>query len=393
MNYGLQIAAVAKTSLQSMGHRWRLAASTVVGVALVVIVLLGFLAMSEGFRRTLEETGSDRVALLVSDGANAEPMSWVEPQQALLASELQGVRTDAGSPMISAEVYQGISLPDASGEEKTLGLRGMDTKGLAIRPGLDVIEGRPFAAGARELLVGEIAIAQHPQLAVGNTVAIAGAQWTVVGAFSAQSGLHGAEIWTDAQSLKDVYGTGTGYNAVRMALASGFTAADLQAAVKRDPRLTDLEVVGEDEFYSAQAQGIVKIIELIGWPIAIIMAVGAIAAAINTMYNSVEAQTREIATLRALGFGGMPVFIAVMAEAFVLVLVGGVIGAMAATALFQGLEGTTMSSSHSLMTFKFAVSGQSIVQAIVLATIVGLIGGLFPAMHAARKPILDGLKE
>lgn len=393
MNIVSQIIAVARCSLQSLGYRWRLAASTIVGVALVVMVLLGFLSMSEGFRRTLEETGSDHVALLVSKGANAEPGSWIEPSQAVLARELPGVRQDAGVPMVSAEVFQGISLPDQSGEEATLGLRGIDNHGIAIRPDLTVTKGRVFAPGARELLVGEAALASHPQLGVGQTVAIGGARWRVVGQFSAKAGLHGSEIWTDSQSLKDVYSMGPGFNAVRMALASGATAASLQATISRDPRLARLEVVSEDAFYSAQAQGVVKIIELIGWPIAIIMAVGAIAAAVNTMYNSVEAQTRDIATLRALGFGSLPVFMAVMVEAAVLVLVGGSIGALAAFLLFQGLEGSTMSSSQSQMTFKFAVSGRAVVQAIVLATIVGLIGGLFPALHAARKPVLDGLRE
>jgi putative ABC transport system permease protein len=393
MNIISQIVAVARCSLQSLGYRWRLAASTIIGVALVVMVLLGFLSMSEGFRRTLDETGSDRVALLVSKGSNAEPSSWIEASQATLARELPGVRQDAGVPMVSAEVFQSISLPDQSGEEATLGLRGIDSHGIGIRPELTVTSGRVFAPGARELLVGEAAVANHPQLAVGRTVSIGGARWRVVGIFATGAGLHGSEIWTDSQSLKDVYGLQAGFNVVRIALASGVAAADLQTAIVSEPRLAKLEVVSEDSFYSAQAQGVVKIIELIGWPIAIIMAVGAVAAAVNTMYNSVEAQTRDIATLRAIGFGSLPVFVAVMAEAAVLVLLGGCIGALAAFLLFEGLEGSTMSTSQSQMTFKFAVSGMAVVQAIALAMFVGLIGGLFPALHAARKPVLDGLRE
>lgn len=393
MNFGSQILAVVRSSLQSLSFRWRLAVSTLVGVALVVMVLLGFLAMSEGFRKTLEETGSDRVALLVTEGANAEAFSLIEASQVVLARELDGIRMDAGKPMVSAEVYQSISLADGAGKDVTLGLRGMDSEGLRIRPSLVITQGRAFSEGARELLVGEAAIARQPQLAVGNSVSIAGAKWQVVGSFSAGSSLYGAELWTDSQSLKSVYGMDTHFNTVRLALASGVTPQDLQALLDQDPRMADVDAIGEAEFFSAQAQGVVKIIEFIGWPIAVIMAVGAIAAAINTMYNSVEAQSREIATLRALGFGRLPIFIAVMAEAAVLVLLGGVLGSLAAFVLFEGLEGSTLSGSQAQVTFKFALSAASVVQAIVLAAVIGLFGGLLPALHAARKPVLDGLRE
>lgn len=393
MNFTSQIVAVVRSSLQSLSYRWRLAVSTLVGVALVVMVLLGFLAMSEGFRKTLEETGSDGVALLVSEGAKSETFSMLDASQVALARELGGIRKDAGNPMVSAEVYKGISLVDADGMDATLGLRGMDSEGLRIRPGLVITNGRAFSEGSRELLVGEAAVARHPQLAVGNTVAIAGAQWQVVGTFSAGSSLYGAELWTDSQSLKGVFGLDTSFNAVRIALANGVTPQQLQATLDSDPRLSDVQAVGEAEFFSAQAQGVVKIIEFIGWPIAVIMAIGAIAAAINTMYNSVEAQTREIATLRALGFGRLPIFIAVMVEAAVLVLLGGILGSLAAFALFEGLEGSTLSGSQTQVTFKFAISAASVVQAIVLAAVIGLLGGLLPALHASRKPVLDGLRE
>ena len=220
MNFTSQIVAVVRSSLQSLSYRWRLAVSTLVGVALVVMVLLGFLAMSEGFRKTLEETGSDGVALLVSEGAKSETFSMLDASQVALARELAGIRKDAGNPMVSAEVYKGISLVDADGMDATLGLRGMDSEGLRIRPGLVITNGRAFSEGSRELLVGEAAVARHPQLAVGNTVAIAGAQWQVVGTFSAGSSLYGAELWTDSQSLMGVFGLDTSFNAVRIALAN-----------------------------------------------------------------------------------------------------------------------------------------------------------------------------
>lgn len=393
MKFITQVYSVVKTSLQSLGYRWRLAVSTVVGIALVVMVLLGFLSMSEGFRRTLENTGSAEIALIKSKGAKSETLSWLGASQEVLSRELAGIRKDGGVPMTSAEIYKAVNLTEENGSVTALGLRGMGKNGLNLRTSLSIVEGRSFAPGNRELLVGSLAMKRYPTLNLGQTVSLAGSDWTVVGVFDASDGLYGAELWTDADSVKDVFKTGPGFNVLRVALASGSTSETLLNEMTKDPRMADVDAVSEKEFFSSQSQGVIKIIELIGWPISILMAIGAIAGAINTMYNSVEAQKRDIATLRVLGFGPVPIFVSVMAEAIALVLIGGVIGTIFALLLFNGLEGTTTNSSQSQMTFKFAVSLGSILNAMTLAVIVGFFGGLIPALKAAKQPILMGLRE
>ena len=392
MNVLYQVLSVTRSSLQSLGYRWRLAVSTVGGIALVVLVLLGFLSMSEGFQKTLDNTGSSDIVIIKSRNTNSESMSWIDIDDAAALDTIKGIRTSGRRPMISRELYRAVML--SGGEERTtLGLRGIEGEGVALRPGMVIAEGRMFEDGNRELIVGRMAADSDDSLRVGHTTQIAGVEWTIVGIFEVARGLYGAEMWTDASSMRDVFKSPSGFNIVRLALAEGSSTDGVRQQLQNDPRTDSLDVLSEKEFYRDQASGLVKAIEMIGWPIAILMAIGAIAGTVNTVYNSVAVQSRDISTLRALGFGRLPVFIAVMAEAIALVLVGGALGVILSILLFNGFEGSTLTGSQSQMSFEFSVTSESVIEAMILAVTVGFIGGMFPALLAAGKPILEGLRE
>jgi len=393
MNTFSQTLAVTRSSLQSLGYRWRISLSTIAGIALVVLVLLGFLSMSEGFKKTLENTGAANIVIIKSKNTKSESMSWIDFEDVAVLESLQGIRKNGQQATISQELYKAVTLYNEDKERKTIGLRGIEGESFALRPGMVLSSGRMFATGSREIIVGSFAAANNSALSIGEEISIAGVVWTIVGMFDVERGLYGAELWTDASSLRDVFKTPPGFNIIRFALAQGYTTDAVQKQLTADPRMTGLDIISEKDFYSDQASGLVKVIEMIGWPIAILMAIGAIAGTINTIYNSVVVQTREISTLRALGFGKLPIFIAVMTEAVVLVIIGGLIGVLLSLLIFNGFEGSTLTGSQSQMSFEFSVTLKSILQAMSLAVVVGFLGGMVPAILAAEKPILEALRQ
>ncbi len=389
----LQIAAVTTINLKSLQQRLWLSLSTVVAIALVVIVLLSFLAMANGFRRTIEGSGADDVAVVLRGGSQSEINSVVSRDQAQLIEEGAGIARDsAGKPLVSAELYLTVDgVKRATGTKANLPLRGIGAEGAALRHGIVLTEGRMFSPGANEIVVGKGVVKEFSGFDLGQTVTFRGAKWTVVGIFSAGGTVFESEIWADASVVQSLFKRVNVFQTVRARLTSPPALADLRTYAEKDPRIKGLDIKSEAAYFADQASSTSDLIQKLGWPLAIAMAFGALAGALNTMYSSVAARATEIATLRAIGFSGVPAFVGTLIESLTLAAIGGVIGALAAFFIFEGFTASTLGSSFTQVVFSFQLTPTLIAQGVLLALAVGLIGGLFPAIRAARMPIVAAL--
>jgi putative ABC transport system permease protein len=388
----LQLAAVTIINIKSIPRRFWLSLSTVVAVALVVVVLLAFLAMANGFQRTLANSGAEDVAIVLRGGSQAEINSTVSHEQVRLIEEGPGIARGAqGKPLVSAELYLVVDGVKRSSQTKAnLPLRGVGQEGAAVRRHIKIVEGRMFNPGANEIVVGKSLLREFQGFDVGRTVAFATTRWTVVGVFEAAGSVFESEIWADLPVVQSLFNRNNIFQTVRARLQDPAALATLKRFVDEDPRLK-LDVKSEAAYFAEQSSQTSDLIQMLGWPLAIAMALGALAGALNTMYSSVAARAVEIATLRAIGFGGFPAFVGTLVESLILAALGGVFGATAAYFIFDGLSASTLGASFTQVVFSFTLSAALIAKGIALAFTVGLIGGLFPAIRAARMPIVAGL--
>lgn len=388
-----QIVAVTAINLRSIPQRFWLSVSTVVAVALVVMVLLSFLAMSAGFRRTLASSGADDIAIVLRAGARAELNSVIARDQVRLLEDAPGIARDAqGKPLTSAELYLVVDgLKRTTGTKANLPLRGIGESGAAIRKGIRLVEGRMFAPGRNEVVVGKSLLREFSGFDLGRTVKFGTSQWTVVGVFEADGSVFESEIWADLPVVQSLFNRPNTFQILRARLTGPEALAALKAYNDGDPRLK-LDVKSEKDYFSEQSSQTSDLIQKLGWPLAIAMAFGALAGALNTMYSSVASRSVEIATLRAIGFGGFPAFVGTLVESLLLAGIGGVIGAVATFLIFDGFSAATLGASFTQIVFSFELTPALIGQGVALALIVGLIGGLLPAIRAARMPIVQGLQ-
>jgi len=363
-----------------------------VGIAGVVGVLVAMLAMGAGFQATLDSTGDDTTAIVLRGGSQAETNSVITREQVPLLSTLPGVaRDERGQALLSPELSQVVNLVSRSdGTDVNAQFRGVGERAWAVHDKVKIIEGRRFTAGLREIVVGDGARSQFRDMAVGKTLTLGNQTWTVVGVF-ASGDAHDSELWTDAQTLATTYQRGAYQSiSVRTEGPDGFTR--FKAAVADDPRLK-LDVETTRAYYAKQGGGLTTVITVLGTVIGAIMAVGAVFGALNTMYAAVATRAREIATMRAIGFRGVPVVTAVMLETMLLALLGGLLGCAVAWLLFNGNSVSTIGSNFSAVVFKFHVSPALLWSGLKWALGIGLVGGLFPALRAARLPITAALRE
>ncbi|WP_044560480.1 ABC transporter permease [Azospirillum sp. B4] len=395
-----EIAVVTTICIKSIPQRFWTSLSTVVAVSLVVTVLLAFLAMAAGFQQTLRGTGAKDMAIMLRAGAQAELNSGIVRNQARLIEEAPGVlKGPDGKPLVSPELYvivDGIkksTLP-ADGDLKkapraNVTLRGLGPAGIAVRPGLKIVEGRQFNPGTNELLVGRALQKDFVGFNLGDTVKLGNSSWVVVGVFELGGSVFESELWADTPVVQDLFHRQNVFQSIRARLTGPDALGALKDYVANDPQLK-LDVTTEAEYYAQQASRTSDLIQKLGWPLAIAMAFGALAGALNTMYSSVAARAQEIATLRCIGFSGTSSFLGTLAESLVLSLAGGVVGALFTWVAFDGLTGSTLSgASFSQIVFTFHLTPAVALQGIVLALVVGFIGGVLPAWRAARIPIVE----
>jgi putative ABC transport system permease protein len=388
-----QVAAIASMNIRSIPQRLWMSLSTVVAIALVVAVLLAFLAMGNGFRQAQSSAGAADIAILLRDGAQTEINSGVSREQRDIVEEAPGIAREDGRPLVSAELYvivDGISR--SSGLRANLPLRGLPLVGVALRHNVRIAEGRMFRPGTNEIVAGRSVVREFAGFDLGKSLRLGQSVWTIVGIFEDGGTVRESELWGDVGVVQSVFKRENFFQTIRARLASPQALAPLKAYVDADPRLK-LAVESESEFFAAQAKQSSDLIQKLGWPLAIIMAIGALAGALNTMYSSVASRGTEIATLRAIGFGRIPTFVGTLAEALALATVGGIVGVVAATLLFQGFTASTLSANFTQVVFTFKVTPALCVNALVLALVVGFLGGMFPAFRAARLPIVGMLSE
>jgi putative ABC transport system permease protein len=332
--------------------------------------------------------------MVLRTGADSEMTSGLSREQTRLIADAPGVARADGVALASAELFVIINLPKRStGTDANVPMRGVDAAAYAVRGNVEIIEGRRFESGRNEVVVGIGAARSFAGLEVGNTIRLGASQWNVVGVFTAGGGVAESEVWTDASVLQSAYHRGDSFQAVYARLTSPAAFGAFRDALTKDPRLNS-KVIRQDEYYAEQSTMITQFIRGIGVFIAIMMAMGALFGALNTMYGAVAARVREIATLRALGFGAGPVVWSVLFESVVVALIGGTLGGLAAWMAFDGFRASTINwQTFSQVAFAFSVTPALLVRAVILATIIGVIGGLFPAIRAARLPIASALRE
>lgn len=390
-----QTLMMIRANLSSLPRRIAISASMVVSVALVVCVLAGFLAMATGFETALRSAGSSSVAVILGGGSNQEASSDVPASIIRTLGAMQddlGVTRNADGPIVSRETVVAVDVRSGgAGEGQTLALRGMDPSGPGLRDNIAISEGRLFAPGTREIVVGD-RLARQFGLAVGGVVRLGTVDWTVVGHFSAQGSAFESEIWADLDAVRSAFDRQGQVQSLRMRLQSPLSLPQLQGKLAT-LKSTPLVAVSEAALYSSQSARTADLIRLFGWPLALLMAVGATAGALNTMMNSVADRTVEIATVRALGFSRLSAFLGTWVEAVVLAAAGVAIGLAASWLAFNGWQASTVGANGARMAFQLSVTSQVMATAGLLGLAIGILGGALPASLASRLPLTLALRS
>ncbi len=389
-----QILAVTWLNLRNLPRRLGTSVVAVVGVAAVVLVFAAVLSMAKGFEKTMVAAGSDDTAIIMRKGSTSELNSGLSNDQVLIIANAPGVFKDGNVPVMSAELYVVVDVKKKSNDgDANVPFRGIQPGAFAVRKDVTIADGRMFEEGKNEIIVGLAAQREFAGLATGSTIHFGQTEWSVVGSFDAGGSVSESELWTDVRVLQNSYRRGNSFQSVRVKLQSKESITELEAALETDPRI-DPDVMTEKEYYSSQAAPLSQFIKVIGYPLTVLMAIGAIFGALNSMYSSVSVRGKEIATLRALGFGPIAILFSTIIESTLLALTGGLIGGGLAFLVFNGFQVSTLNSaSFSQVVFDFAVTGDLLVDGLSVALIIGVVGGLFPAVRAARLPVAQALRE
>ena len=394
MNWLGQIAAVTGVTIRSIPQRLGSSIVAIIGIGGVIIVFTAVLSIAEGFRAAMRGTGDPQTLIVLRAGSDTEMTSGLSGESARLITEVPGIERGDDGVHASRELFVIIAVPlKRSGTDANVPLRGLTAAALTVRPQLRISEGRMFTPGTNEIVVGRAASRQFENLLVGSTVRSGKTTWNVVGIFDANGSVAESELWCDAAVLQGAYQRGNSFQSVYLRLESADSFQRVKDALTTDPRL-NVTVIREPDYYAQQSEVLQAVIRYVGFSIAALMGLGAIFVAVNTMYSAVANRTREIATLRALGFGSIPVVISVLAEAALLAIIGGLIGGGLAWLAFDGYQTATMNwQSFSQVAFAFAVTPALLFQGLVYAVGIGLLAALLPAFRAARLPVVTALRE
>ena len=389
-----QIAAVTLLNLRTIPQRLGSSAVAVLGIAGVVVVLVAVLSIAEGFFAAMHSAGSPTRALIMRSGSDSEMTSGLGGPETDIIKQAPGIARDGQRAVASAELFVIIDLPKKStGTDANVPLRGIEPAALQVRDEVKIVEGRPLQFGTNEVVVGRAASRLFSGLDVGSEIKSGQNIWKVVGIFEAGGSVAETEIWCDARTLQGAYRRGNSFQSVLVKMPSSQSFDELKNWLTSNPQV-NVAVRREEEYYAAQSRALTTVIRTIGFAIAGLMGIGAIFGAILTMYTAVATRAREIATLRALGFNSVAVVISVLAESLGLAAMGGVLGGLAAYAAFNGYQTSTINfQTFSQVAFAFRVTPSLLLLGLAYALLMGLVGGLMPAIRAARLPISSALRE
>ena len=382
-----QSTAVIVMNIRSLPRRLWMSLAMIFASAVVVAILLAFLAMARGFEATMQSAGSDDVAFFMRTGSAAELNSSASRDQVSLIENAPGIVKDEQGALVSPELYVIVDgVKKSTQQEANIPLRGLSQRGVDMRKGFTLTSGRMFTPGTDELIVGAGILREFDGFDLGQEIRFGKYTWKVVGVFSTGGNVFESELWADAKVIQNLYNRGSSYQTVRARIGSPDDLAAISDYLKSEPRLTH-EVQTESAYFATQGKSL-EYMAIFGWVISSIMALGALAGALNTMYTSVSDRSMEIATLRAIGFSSLSAFIGTMAEAMTLAAIGSLVGSLAAFIFFDGMNASTLGGSFTQVVFSFQLTSELFVQGISMALVIGFISGVFPAWQAARVPVI-----
>jgi putative ABC transport system permease protein len=381
-------------NLRSVKARWTSAIVAVVGIAGTVGVFIAMLSLARGFKATLVSSGSEDNAIIMRAGATSEMTGGVAIDAVKIVQDGPGIARSSDGPLVTPEVVLVAPIPlKSTGTDANVQVRGVSKNVLLIRNKVKIVEGRMFTPGLTEIVVGKNANTSYTGLTLGNTISLGSVRWLIVGIFDAGGSSFDSEIWADAHLLGPAYNRpDTFFQSVTVHLASPDSLRQLKDALTTDPRL-NVDVTREIDYYSKQSTRLTTLITVLGGLVAGIMAIGAVFGALNTMYSAVSERGREIATMRALGFGGPSVVTSFVIEALLIAFVGGLIGCIAVLPLNGLTTGAMNLQTFSHLAFAFKITTELLVKGIIFALAMGLIGGFLPAVRAALQPVASALRE
>src|ERR1700722_8194486 len=381
-------------NLRSMRARWVSAIVAVLGIAGTVGVFLAMLSLARGFRATLVNSGSPENALIRRAGASSELDGSIGLDQVKVIQDAPGIACEDGRPLISPEVVVIAAFPlIATGTDANVQVRGVSLETLKVRPNIRIIQGRFFQPGLTELIIGKNVASTYSGLEMGKPAKFGGGTWNVVGVFDAGGSAFDSEIWADSRVVNQVYKRPDElFQSATVRLTSPAAYNQLKDSLSTDPRLT-VEMDREVEYYARQSQVLTTLITVLGTLVAVIMGIGAVIGALNTMYSAVAERSREIATMRAIGFAGSSIAISFVFEAVLIALIGGIVGCIFVLPLNGITTGTMNMQTFSHLAFAFKVTPPLLAIGIVFALLMGIVGGVPPAVRAARRPIAVALRE
>lgn len=387
-----QIREIVVMNLQSIPQRLGASLVVVVGIAGVVGVIVALLSMSQGLGKTLGSTGRADRLVITRGGSDGELSSFLDRSSTTLIKQDPAIaRGEDGLPLASGELIVITEVPRFG--QKTganVSLRGVEPTGFVLRPELKIVDGRKFHPGLREIIVGKAASKQFDGLRSGAELRFRGQTWKIVGIFTTGGDAHESELWTDTETAQSAFGR-VGVSSVLVSMNNPDAFDSLKARLTADPQL-NVDIKTEYDFFSGQSSNLTFVIGILAGFVGLIMGIGAIAGALTTMYSAVSARTQEIGTLRALGFGAIPVIASVMSEALILSFAGGIVGALIAYIAFNGYSVSTLGAGFTQVAFQFSVSPGLVFKGLIIAMFIGFIGGLFPAIRAARMPVTVALR-
>lgn len=394
MRWLRQVVAVTAVNLKSIPRRIGSSMVAVVGFAGVVAVFVAVFSIASGFAQVMERGGAPDAALVLRGGSDSEMTSGLDLEQTKVIAQAPGIARGADGPLASGELFVIVDLAKrSSGTPANVPLRGVGPAAFEVRPEVEIVEGRRFEPGRHEVIAGTGAAGQFEGLEVGNRMRWGDATWEVVGLFSAKGGIAESELWTDARVLQPAYDRGNTFQSVMAKLESPEDFTRFRDALTSDPRV-EVDVYRLDRYLAEQSTALRTLVGVLGFVIAIAMAFGATFGALNTMYNAVASRSREIATLRALGFQSGPVVLSVLAESLLLALGGGLIGGGLAYLVVHGYQTATINwQSFSQVAFSLAVTPGLLTAGLVYALLMGFFGGVFPAVRAARLPVAVAIRQ
>jgi putative ABC transport system permease protein len=395
MQWIVQTLAVLALNIRTIPARLSSSGVAIIGIAGVVVVFVSVLSIAAGFQAAMQGSGSPDRALVLRSGADSEMTSGLSGADVDVIKQAPGIRRDGKAALAAAELMVIIDLPKMVTPDApaNVPVRGISAESIPMRTEFSMVEGRMFEFGTNEVIAGRAASGQFVNLKVGDTVVTGQNRWNVVGIFEVDGGVAETEIWIDARVLQGAYRRGNTYQSLLAQLDSRDSYDAFRDYLTSNPQL-NVSIRRENEYYASQSQALTRLIRTVGYGIAGLMGIGAVFGAILTMYTAVATRAREIATLRALGFNTGSVLVSVLAESMVLGLIGGSIGGAAAYLAFNGYQTSTMNfQTFSQVAFAFRVTPELLIMGLTYALLMGLIGGLFPAIRAARLPIPVALRE